>query len=62
MYDKEGMTESGTSVLENARTAGRQLVEEGRMAPETLAAISKPLVVEAELRERYNKAIERFEV
>jgi len=62
MYDKEGMTDAGTAVLENARNAGRQLVEVGLIAPETLAAISKPLVPEAELRERYNKAIERFEV
>lgn len=62
MYDKAGMTDAGTTVLENARKAGRQLVEAGRMAPETLAAISKPLVPEAELRERYNKMIERFQV
>lgn len=62
MYDKEGMTDAGTAVLENARNAGRQLVEAGRIAPEILAAISKPLVPEAELRERYNKMIERFQV
>lgn len=62
MYDKAGMTNAGTAVLENVRKAGRQLVEEGQMAPETLAAISKPLIPEAELRERYNKAIERFKV
>ncbi|SCZ77875.1 flavodoxin family protein [Acidaminobacter hydrogenoformans] len=60
MYDETGMTAAGTAVLEAARKAGHQLVAEGSIDSETLAAISRPLVPEAELRARYNKAIERF--
>lgn len=60
MHDKAGITNAGKVVLEEVRKAGCQLIEDGCIDPKTLAAISRPLVSEAELRERYNKAIECF--
>ena len=41
------------------RRAGRLLIEEGSMPGELLETISKPLLPEEELRERYNKAYRR---
>jgi multimeric flavodoxin WrbA len=60
MYDKEGLTTAGQSILEETRNAGYQLVKEGFIARETLEVISRPLATEVELRDRYNKAIEHF--
>jgi len=42
-------------VFTAARQAGHQLVKDGKMAEQTLQAISQPLVPEVELRERYNQ-------
>jgi len=51
------LTEDGRAVLEQVRTAGSELVRDGVMKPETLGAIARPLVIEAELRERYNRML-----
>lgn len=54
---KEGeLTEGGRAVQEAARQAGRELVREGCMRPETLALVSRPLISEEERREAYNWA------
>jgi multimeric flavodoxin WrbA len=55
MRDKGELTADGRAVLEAARRAGHELVNEGAMAEETLAAVSRPLISEDELRERYNQ-------
>jgi len=55
MKDKGELTADGRAVLEAARKAGRELVKEGAMAEEILAAVSRPLISEDELRERYNE-------
>jgi len=46
-------------VLNAAKSAGAQLVTEGKMSPDTLETISQPLVPEKDLRERYNKMYQR---
>lgn len=51
------LTEAGRVVLEQVRAAGSELVRDGVMNPETLATIARPLVTEAELRERYNRML-----
>jgi multimeric flavodoxin WrbA len=60
MSDKLGLNDNGRIILEEVRKAGQQLVEKGLILPETLKAISRPLISESELRKRYNKAIEKF--
>jgi multimeric flavodoxin WrbA len=57
MSDGGGLTRDGREVLEAARRAGRELVEEGAMRRGTLEAVSQPLISEEALRERYNRAI-----
>jgi multimeric flavodoxin WrbA len=51
------LTSDGQEVLEAARRAGRELVEEGTMRHETLEAASRPLISQEELRQQYNAAI-----
>jgi len=46
--------ERRAEVLVAAKQVGMQLVREGRMSPDTLEAISRPLISEEELRSRYN--------
>lgn len=48
------LTGEGEAVLAAARRAGYELVSDGAMAVETLQAISRPLISEEELRQRYN--------
>jgi len=55
MRDKGELTADGRAVLQAARQAGRELVREGAMGEETLAAVSRPLISEEELRQRYNQ-------
>jgi hypothetical protein len=38
------ITEDGKAVLDAVRKAGSELVRQGRMTQETLAAISRPLI------------------
>jgi multimeric flavodoxin WrbA len=51
------VTEAGAAVLEAARRAGHELISDGRMDPVTLAAVSRPLVSQEELRVRYNRLL-----
>jgi multimeric flavodoxin WrbA len=53
------LTEYGAAVLSAARRAGYELVKEGAMNQDTLDAISRPLISEAELRERYNQMLQQ---
>lgn len=55
--EEAGLTEDGQAVLQAVRRTGGELVREGAMSPDTLAAISRPLVSEDELRRRYNQAL-----
>jgi hypothetical protein len=57
MQDQEGLTPDGEAVLHAARRAGHELVAEGAMRPETLEAISRPLISQEELRRRYNELV-----
>jgi hypothetical protein len=55
---KEGeFTKEGMQVLESARQAGEQLIEEGKMHRATLERFSRPLISEGELREMYNRLV-----
>lgn len=53
MLKGKTLTPEGTEVLAAARQAGRELAR-GAVRDETLAAVSRPLVAEEELRNRYN--------
>lgn len=56
MMKEEGeITAQGQIVLDAAQQAGYDLVQTGRMQPETLDAVSRPLITEEELRARYNQ-------
>lgn len=55
MRGEDGLTTGGRAVLEAAERAGRELVEGGRMRPETLAEVARPMIAEEELRWRYNQ-------
>jgi len=47
--------EKGEAVLRATKSAGFQLVREGKISSDTLETISQPLISEIEFRERYNK-------
>jgi multimeric flavodoxin WrbA len=47
----------GQSILREVRRAGYQLADEGTMRQDTLEAISRPLISEEELRDRYNRML-----
>jgi multimeric flavodoxin WrbA len=57
---KEGgeLTAEGRGVQQAARRAGYELVQEGRMKPETLEQVGRPLVDQEALRQRYNQDLE----
>lgn len=55
------LTPAGEQVLAAARQAGRELVELGAMQPQTLAAISRALIAERELRRWYTLTVDRLE-
>lgn len=57
MQGQEGLTADGEAVLDAVRRAGTELVDEGAMRPETLEAISRPLISQEELRRRYNRMV-----
>jgi len=60
LMKKEGeLTQDGAAVLRAARRAGYELVKEGAMNENTLEAVSRPLVSEEELRESYNRMLQR---
>jgi hypothetical protein len=52
------LTADGRAVQEAARKAGYELVKEGAMKPETLELVSRPLISQEGLRQRYNRALE----
>jgi multimeric flavodoxin WrbA len=55
-----GMAKAGAPVgdiFDAAREAGRQLVQDGRMSPETLAAISRPLLPLESFVDGYNQRV-----
>lgn len=51
--------EKGKLIAEAARSAGSQLVKEGRMSQVLLEAVSQPLVEEETLRARFNRAYQK---
>lgn len=55
MRGEGGVTADGRAVLEAAERAGRELVDAGRMRPETLAEVSRPIIAEQDLRRLYNE-------
>jgi hypothetical protein len=57
---KEGgeLTAVGRGVQEAVRRAGYELVQVGRMKPETLEQVSRPLIEQEELRQSYNRDLE----
>jgi len=52
------LTKDGRAVVDAARQAGRELAEGGAMSQETLDAVSRPLISEEELRQRYNRLVQ----
>jgi multimeric flavodoxin WrbA len=56
MLHQGELTPAGQEVVDAAREAGRQLIRDGAMRPETLAIISRPLIAQEELWRRYNQA------
>ncbi|UCD19384.1 MAG: flavodoxin family protein [candidate division WOR-3 bacterium] len=57
MKQQGELTKDGAKILEMVRQAGRELVENGRIAKETLDLIARPLVGREELLQRYNRAV-----
>jgi multimeric flavodoxin WrbA len=57
MQGQGGLTEAGKAVLQASRKAGEELAQLGAIRPETLAAISQPLISEEQLRSIYNQMI-----
>jgi multimeric flavodoxin WrbA len=49
------LTEAGEAVLQASRRAGYELVKTGLMQPDTLEAVSRPLISEEGLRDMYNQ-------
>ena len=59
LMKQEGiLTEDGRAVQDAAHRAGYELVHEGAMRPDTLDAVSQPLISEAHLREMYNQWVQ----
>ncbi|MDP2858744.1 MAG: flavodoxin family protein [Bacillota bacterium] len=54
MKKRGQLTEEGKAILDAVRRAGYDLVKNGMIAKETFDAISRPLLSEDELRDRYN--------
>jgi multimeric flavodoxin WrbA len=50
-------TEDGAAVVNAAKRAGVELVQQGVMSEETLAMVSRPLISQEDLRLRYNQAL-----
>jgi len=55
---KDGiLTKDGEEIVTALRRAGKELINDGEMHPETLEMISRPLISEQELRNRYNQLV-----
>ncbi len=57
MKQQGKLTKDGARIIEIVRQAGRELVENGRIAKKTLDLIARPLVGREELLQRYNRAV-----
>jgi len=57
MKEKGKLTKDGEAVMNAVKRAGYELIKKGRMNRETLEMISRPLISEEELRNRYNKLL-----
>jgi hypothetical protein len=57
MKEKGILTKEGEAILNMVKRAGYELIKEGIMNKEILAAISRPLISEEELRRRYNNSL-----
>ena len=57
MKKGDKLTEDGKVILNEVKKAGNELIKEGRINKKTLETISRPLVPEEELRNRYNKLL-----
>jgi multimeric flavodoxin WrbA len=58
MMNEDGkLTQDGKGVQDAARKAGFELVKEGKMKPETLELVSRPLISQEELRLSYNEEL-----
>ena len=55
MKQNRELTEDGRAILASVKKAGYELIKEGAMNPETLEAISRPLISEEGLRNMYNQ-------
>lgn len=55
MFQEGKLTHDGTSVMEAAHEAGRQLIERGEIQTETLSQVSRPLITREELKARREK-------
>jgi len=58
LMKKDGkVTEEGEQILSAVRKVGSELIKDGKMSQETLEFISRPLITEEELRQRYNQLL-----
>jgi multimeric flavodoxin WrbA len=57
MMAKGKLTKDGEAVLDALRKAGSELIREGAMHPGTLELISRPMMSEEALRQRYNQEL-----
>jgi multimeric flavodoxin WrbA len=57
MMAKGKLTKDGEAVLDALRKAGSELIREGEMHPGTLELISRPMMSEEALRQRYNQEL-----
>ena len=60
LMKQEGkLTSEGVTIIEAARKAGEELIQNGTISQDTLDTISRPLIPESELRNMYNSLIPR---
>ena len=58
LMKKDGtVTEEGEEILSAVKKAGIELIKANKMSQETLEFISRPLIAEEELRQRYNQLL-----
>jgi len=57
MKKKGKLTEDGEAIVKLVKKAGYNLIKKGKMQRKTLDDISRPLISEKELRDRYNRAL-----
>jgi len=55
----EEFEEKAAEILSAAKQAGTQLIKDGKMSKETLEIVSKPIILEKDLRDRYNRSYQR---